>query len=187
VARAKAEQQKRNLVMPGKFDAAEMPIDLFDEEFGQEPVARTGARFWTFFSVALGAAVISLLAFAWSAADGRLRQELKSAVVAPVSARTHEGSNEEIDRLRRQVEALKNEITKLRDAGEQLAQMITALKAAEPETRAPVSSAYWYSDPTAMRFGIESQPEREGVVPLPRRSPGDRPASPHDSRPRHSQ
>jgi hypothetical protein len=52
------------------------------------------------------------------------------------------------------VEALKNEITKLRDAGEQLAQMITALKAAEPETRAPVSSAYWYSDPTEMSFGI---------------------------------
>ena len=60
----------------------------------------------------------------------------------------------EIDRLRRQVEALKNEITKLREAGEQLAQMITALKAAEPETRAPVSSAYWYSDPTEMSFGI---------------------------------
>src|SRR6266446_8294714 len=162
--------------MPGKFDAAEMPIDLFDEEFGQEPVARTGARFWTFFSVALGAAVISLLAFAWSAADGRLRVELKSAVVAPVSARTHEGLNEEIDRLRRQVEALKNEITKLKDAREQTAQMITALKAAEQETRAPVPSTYWYSDPTAGGFGIESQSKREGAVPLPRRSPAGRPS-----------
>jgi cell division septum initiation protein DivIVA len=98
-----------------------------------------------------------------------LRLELKSAVVAPVSARTHEGLNEEIDRLRRQVEALKNEITKLKDAREQTAQMITALKAAEQETRAPVPSTYWYSDPTAGGFGIESQSKREGAVPLPRR------------------
>jgi hypothetical protein len=74
------------------------------------------------------------------------------------------------------VEALKNEITKLKDAREQTAQMITAFKAAEPETRAPVPSAYWYSDPAAVSFGIESQPQREGVVPLPRRSPAGRPA-----------
>jgi hypothetical protein len=90
--------------------------------------------------------------------------------VAPVSARTHEGLIEEIDRLRRQVEALKNEITKLKDA------RVTAFKAAEQETRAPVPSAYWYSAPTAVSFGIESQPEREGAVPLPRRSPAGRPA-----------
>jgi hypothetical protein len=107
--------------------------------------------------------------------------------VAPVSARTHKGLNEEIDRLRRQVEVLKNEITKLKDAREQTPQMITAFKAAEPETRAPVPSAYWYSDPTAVSFGIESQPQREGVVPLPRPSPGHCPTSPYDSRPRHSQ
>jgi cell division protein FtsB len=152
-----------------KSDAAEMPrLDALDEEFGQEPVTGTGARFWTVFSVALGAAVIGVLAFAWSAADERLRLELKSAVVAPVSARTHEGLNEEIDRLRRQVEALKNEITKLKDA------RVTAFKAAEQETRAPVPSAYWYSAPTAVSFGIESQ--REGAVPLPRRSPAGRPA-----------
>jgi hypothetical protein len=80
------------MVMPGKFDAAEMPgLDAFDEEFGQDPVAiqrkqrrKTRVRFWTFFSVALGAGVISVLALAWSAADGRLRLELQSAVVAPI-------------------------------------------------------------------------------------------------------
>jgi hypothetical protein len=97
-------------------------LDAFDEEFGREPVARTGARFWIVFSIALGA----VSRFWGSAADGRLRLELNSAVMAPVSARTYEGLNEEIDRLRRQVEALKNEITKLKDAEEQLAQMITA-------------------------------------------------------------
>ena len=131
--------------MPGKFDAAEIPgLDASNEEFGQDPVARTGARFWTAFGVALVVAVIGVLAFAWLAADGRLRLELKSAVVAPVSARTHEGLNAEIDRLRRQVGALKNEIAKLKDAREQTAQM------------------YWYSDPTALGFGIESQPKRAG-------------------------
>ena len=150
--------------MPGKFDAAEIPrLDAFNEEFGQDLVARTGARFWTAFSVALGVAVIGVLAFAWSAADGRLRLELKSAVVAPVSARTHEGLNAEIDRLRRQVGALKNEIAKLKDAREQTAQML---------------ATYWYSDPTALGFGIESPPKREGVLPLPRRSPAG-PPSPH--------
>jgi hypothetical protein len=159
-----------------KSDAAEMPrLDALDEEFGQEPVTGTGARFWTVFSVALGAAVIGVLAFAWSAADERLHLELKSAVVAPVPARIQEGLIEEIDGLRRQVAALKNEITKLKDAREKTAQMITA-KAAEQETRAPVPSAYWYSAPTAVSFGIESQPEREGAVPLPRRSPAGRPA-----------
>jgi hypothetical protein len=44
-----------------EFDAAEMPRpDAFDEEFGREPIARTGARFWTVFSIALGVAVIGV-------------------------------------------------------------------------------------------------------------------------------
>ena len=67
--------------MPGRFDAAEMArLDAFDEEFGQDPVAiqrgqrrKTRERFWTFFSIALGVGVISVLALGWSAADRRLR------------------------------------------------------------------------------------------------------------------
>jgi hypothetical protein len=46
------------LVMPAKFDAAEMPrLDAFDDEFGQDPFAiqreqrRTRVRFWTFVGV----------------------------------------------------------------------------------------------------------------------------------------
>ncbi len=168
--------------MPGKFDAAEMPrLDAFDEEFGQDPVAiqrgqrrKTRVRFWTFFSVALGVGVISVLALGWSAADRRLRLELQSAVVAPISPRTREGLDEEIDGLRRQVEVLTNEITKLKDAREQTAQTIAALRAAEQESRDPVPSTYWYSDPAALSVGtvgIESDPEPEGVVPLPRPPP----------------
>src|SRR5260370_6248536 len=49
-------------------------VDAFNEEFGQDPVARTGERFWSAFSVALVLAGIGVLAFAWSAADGRLRR-----------------------------------------------------------------------------------------------------------------
>jgi hypothetical protein len=112
---------------------------------------------------------------AWSTADGRLRLELLSAVVAPISPRTRESSDEEIDRLRRQVEALKNEITELKDAREQ-APHTAALKTAEQDSRDPAPSAYWYSSSAALRLGIESRPERGGVVPLPRRSPTPRPA-----------
>jgi hypothetical protein len=86
-------------VMPREFDAAEMPrLDAFDEAFGQDPVAvqrreqrKTKLRFWIFFSVFLAAGVISVLTFGWSAADGRLRLELQSAVITPLSPRTHEG------------------------------------------------------------------------------------------------
>jgi len=155
----------------------------FDEEFGQDPVAiqrgqrrKTRERFWTFFSVALGVGVIGVLALGWSAADRRLRLELQSAVVAPISPPTREGLEEEIDGLRRQVEALKHEITKLKDAREQTAQIIAALRAAEQESRDPVPSRYWYSDPVALSVGIESQPERDGIVPLPRPPPTARPA-----------
>jgi hypothetical protein len=124
----KISKPRAEIVMTGEFDAAAMPrLDAFDEEFEQDPVPiqrgqrrKTRVRFWIFFSVALGAGVISVLSLAWSAADGRLRLELKSAVVTPISARTREGWDEEIDGLRRQVEALKNEITKLKDAREQL-------------------------------------------------------------------
>jgi hypothetical protein len=165
--------------MPGKFDAAEMPrLDAFDEEFGQDPVAiqrgqrlKTRVRFWTFFSIALGAAVVGVLVLAWSAADGRLRLELQSAARAPISPRSHEGLGEELHRLRRQVEALKDEITKLKDAREQTAQTIAALGAAEREPRDPVPPTYWYSDPAALSLGIESEPEPEGVVPHPRPPP----------------
>jgi hypothetical protein len=146
--------------MPGRFDAAEMPrLDAFDQEFGQDPVAiqrgqrrKTRVRLWTLFSVALGVGVISVLALGWSAADRRLRLELQSAVVAPISPRTREGLNEEIDGLHRQVEALKNEITKLNDAGAQAAHTIAALEAAEQEYHNSAPSAYWYSNPAALEL-----------------------------------
>jgi hypothetical protein len=127
-------------------------------------------------SGALGVGAVSVLALALSAADGRLRLELQSAVVAPLSPPTREGFDEEIDRLSRQVEALKNEITKLKEAREQTAQTIAALGAPEQESPDPAPT-YWYLQPVAFSIGIESQPEREDVIPLPRRPPTARPAS----------
>src|SRR5260370_6564832 len=120
--------------MPGNLDAAEMPrLDAFDKESGQAPAAilrgqRRKARLplLTLVGIALGAGVIGTLAFT---AGERLRLELQSAVVAPISPPTRESSAEEIDRLRRQVEALKNEITELKDAREQAAHTIAALTA----------------------------------------------------------
>jgi hypothetical protein len=97
----------------------------------------TTERFWTLLSGVFGVSAISVLALALSAADGRLRLELQSSVVAPISPPpTREGFDEEIDRLRRLVEALKNEITKLKEAREQTAQMIAALGA--PEQQSPI-------------------------------------------------
>jgi hypothetical protein len=138
---------------------------------------RTRVRLWTFFSVALGVGVISVLALGWSAADRRLRLELQSAVVAPISPRTREGLNEESDGLRRQVEALKNEITKLKDAREQVAHTIAALEAAEQEYRNSAPCAYWYSNPAALELGIERQQPEWGGDVLPLRLPPVRPAS----------
>jgi hypothetical protein len=59
---------------------------------------------------------------------------------------------------------------------ERTAQTIAALRAAEQESRDPVPSTYWYSDPIAVSAGIERQPEWEGIVPLPRPPPTARPA-----------
>ncbi len=160
--------------MSGKFDAAEMPrLDAFDEEFVRDRVAiqcaqerNTRLRFWTFFSITLGSGIIGVLALAWSAAEGRLRHELQSAVMAPISPETRESLDTEIDRLRRQVGVLQNEITKLKDLQDQTAQILAT---AEQEPRDAVPSAYWYSDATLLSLGIENRPEGEEAVPIPRR------------------
>jgi hypothetical protein len=135
----------------------------------------TRERFWTLLSGVFGVSAISVLALALSAADGRLRVELQSSVVAPISPPARAGFDEEIDRLSRQVEALKNEITKLKEAREQTAQIIAALGAPEQEFPDPAPT-YWYLQPVAFSSGIESEPEREDVIPLPRPPPTARPA-----------
>jgi hypothetical protein len=169
--------------MPSKLDAAEMPtLRGFDEEFGQDDVAtQLGEQRktrWTLIAVALalGAGIIGVLTLAWSTVDGRLRLELASAPTPPRNTGS-EGSRELVDRLLRQVEALKSEIRELTEAQQQQTAHAIAAIEAEQESRNRVSSVHWYSDPAALSFGIESRPEPWGVVPLPRRPANAPPAS----------
>ena len=172
---------RTELVTPSKLDAAEMPtLRGFDEEFGQDAVAtQLGEQRrirWTLIAVALGVGIIGALTFAWSTVDGPLRLEPASAPTSPRNT-GREGSRELVDRLLRQVEALKGEIRELREAQQQQPAHAIAAIEAEQESRNRVSSAHWYSDPAALSFGLESRPEPWGVVPLPRRPANARPPS----------
>lgn len=156
---------------------AEMPrLDAFDEEFAQDPEAilrerrrRIIRRLWTFVAIVLGVGTIAALALAWSKADGRLRLELQSVVPSPRSA-SREGSDDELDRLRREVEGLRSEIGDLTRAQQQATDAIAALQAAEQDARSRIPPpAYWYSNPSALSLSVAGQPP-PNVVP-PRRPP----------------
>src|SRR5262245_64579309 len=108
---AQGAASKRQLTaeapMPSRLDPAEMPrLDVFDEEFGQDPATilraeRRGLRLLSLVGIALGAGVIGALALAWSTADGRLRLELPSAATPQRNAE-RAAQDQEIDRLRSQ-------------------------------------------------------------------------------------
>jgi hypothetical protein len=176
---ASKRQLTAEAVMPSRLDAAEMPrLDAFDEEFGQDPVAvlraqrrKTRSRLLTLVAVALGAGVIGALALAWPSADGRLRLELQSVATSPRNA-DRAGPDQEIDRLLRQIDALKNDVKELTEAQHQAAYTIAAMKAAEQDLRSHAPPPYWYSNPAALNF--VSQPPSAGVAPLPRRPPPGR-------------
>jgi hypothetical protein len=162
--------------MPSKPDPAEMPrLDAFDEEFGQDPAAilrgqrrKTRLRLLTLLGVVVGAGVIGALALAWSTADGRLRPELQSAATSPRNA-DRAGPDEEIDRLLRQIDALKNDVNELTETQHQAAHTIAAMKAAEEDLRRHVPPPYWYSNPTTLDLTIGKQPRPAGFAPPPRR------------------
>src|SRR3981189_1254756 len=164
---------RTELLVPNKLHAPERPtLRGFDEEFGQDAVAtQLGEQRrtrWTLIAVAPGVGIIGALTFAWSTVDGPLRLEPASAPTSPRNT-GREGSRELVDRLLRQVEALKGEIRELREAQQQQQQPAHAIAAieAEQEARNRVSSALGCSDPAALSFGLESRPEPWGVVPLP--------------------
>ena len=81
-------------------------FDVLDD--GEDAAGRTGTRLLNLAIVALGLGVIGALAFAWSNADGRLRFELQSAATAPKSAQ-RAAAPQEIERLRGELDALKND------------------------------------------------------------------------------
>src|SRR5262245_5758497 len=160
--------------MPSRLDPAEMPrLDAFDEEFEQEPATilraeRRGLRLLSLVGLALGAGVIAALAVAWSTADGPLRLELQSAATSPRNA-DRAAADEEIDRLRRQVDALANDVKELTDAQRQAAHTIAAMLAAEEDLRRHAPPPYWYSNPATLNFTIASPPQSAGFAPPSRR------------------
>ena len=156
---------------------AEMPrLDAFDEEFAQDPGAiprerrrRIIRRLWTIAAIVLGVGTIAALALAWSKADGRLRLELQSVVPSPRSA-SREGPDDELDRLHREVDALRNEVGDLTQAQQraqqQAAEAIAALQAAEQDARSRIPPpAYWYSNPSALSLSVAGQPPPNVVPP----------------------
>jgi hypothetical protein len=170
--------------MSSTFDPPDMPrLHALDEEFGEDAAAvlrarrsRTIARLLMLAAVTLGLGAIGALALAWSNADGRLRFELQSVATAPKSAQ-RAAAEEEIDRLRREIDALKNDVKGLTEAQHQAAHTIVALKAAEQDLRRNAPAPYWYSNPDALNPAIARQPQWATVAPLPRRPPAARPES----------
>ena len=169
--------------MSAQLHAAELPrLDAFDEEFGQDPVAilraqrrRIRTRIWMLVAVAIGAATVGALALAWSTTGGRLRLDLQSAPTTLQSA-NREAPNDDVDRLLRQVDALKTEIRELTQVQQQAAEAIATLKAAARDVPSPAPAAHWYSNPAALTFGIEGQSQPTRVVLPPRRPTTARPA-----------
>jgi TolA-binding protein len=155
-------------------------LDVLDEEFGEDAAAlararrrRAGARLSMLAGVALGLGAIGALAFAWSNADGRLRFELQSAASPPKNAQR--AAEEEIDRLRRQIEALQEDVKELTEAQRQAAYTIATVKAAEQELRRHAPGPYWYSNPEALNPVIAGRPQSAAAAPLPRRAPSPPP------------
>jgi len=156
---------------------AEMPrLDAFDEEFAQDPKAiqrerrrRIIRRLWTIAAIVLGVGTIAGLALAWSKADGRLRLELQS--VAPsLRSVSRERPDDELDRLHREVDALRSEVGDLtraqQRAQQQAADAIAAMQAAEQDARSRTPApTYWYSNPAALNLSIAGQPPPNVVPP----------------------
>ncbi|HXL49172.1 MAG TPA: hypothetical protein VN975_10305, partial [Xanthobacteraceae bacterium] len=86
---------------------------------------------------------------------------------------------EEIDRLRRQIEALQVDAKELTEAQHQAAHTIAAMKAAEQELRRQAPAPYWYSNPAALDPAIG----KEAAVLPPRRPPAGR-SAPREQRQR---
>ncbi len=139
--------QQSDLVM-AKLEAVEMPtLHGLDEQtiWQEERAIQLGKMGSILIPVALLAVIITAIVVASTAAP------------APPRITAREEPQGLVDRLLREVEALKSENRKLAEAQQR-------------PTR--VSSVHWYSDLAALSLGIESRPDPWGNVPFPRRPAG---------------
>ena len=145
-------------------------LDAFDQEFGREPVAiarghrrKIRPKVWVLICVLLGAGLIGALALGWPNGDGLFGFELQSAPLFQRSA-TREDANEQIDRLRREVDALKKEIGELNEAQRQADETIATLR---DDSRSGPPPAHWYSNSAALHFKVVSYAEPRAAAPPP--------------------
>jgi hypothetical protein len=133
--------------MSVKVDASIMPsLDAFDEEFAHDeseaedtpPRLNRGFRFSTLIGLALAAGLITAIALAWPNISG-------------LSNPAYEKPEAIIDRLTRELEALKQENKELAEAQQQASESVGSLQAAQQEHTS------WYSDVAGLTFGIPTQ------------------------------
>jgi TolA-binding protein len=156
-------------VMSASVAAGVLPrLDAFDQEFECEPAdsvkdvhPRTGFRLSTLMLLALIAGVISAVALAWSNSTATQ----SDATAEEVSSEKPEAT---INRLAREVDALRKEVRQLSLAQRQAAATIAALQSAEQELRGV--STTWYSDPSALTYGLAAQADAGLGLPTSRRS-----------------
>jgi hypothetical protein len=84
----------------------------------------------------------------------------------PPSAALLAAAPQEIERLRGEFDALKNDVKELTETQHQSAH---TMKAAEEDLRRHVPPPYWYSNPATLDLAIAKQPQSAGVAPPPRR------------------
>jgi len=153
-------------------------LDAFDEEFGRSVAILRGPRrrrlrFSTLISATLGAAIITVLALPSVGTDEWLRSEVQAILPLP-RILSEERPDGQIDRLGRQIDALKNEIAELTEVRQQMAERIVSLEVTAQRPRDLSSSAHWYSDLSALNYAITSQPSLNIAAPPSRRSARER-------------
>jgi hypothetical protein len=152
-------------------------LDAFDQEFGGDPVAILRARRRRFgtrpiIGLLLGLLIIGVPVLAWFNAD-ELRASMQLASL-PASA-SRDAPDEQVERLMREIDALKQEVSDLTKAHQQAAEHIASLQAAEQEARSSPPPAYWYSDPAALSFVGMTAPRTAVGAPAVRRAATARP------------
>ncbi len=144
--------------------AGDLPtLDAFDEEFGREPSnavqeqpRRLSAR--VLVGLLLAAAIISVPALAWLNADAL---PARSGSMSPQSHNRADPEGE-IDRLVREVTALKHEIAVLTAAQQQATALIASLQSAGQQPQS--APAYWWSDLAVLNFGGVSESPAETAL-----------------------